>query len=192
MRKGQTIIEVLVALGAAILIMTAIVFAVTSSLSSAQFSKNLNVANHYAKQGLEIVRQIRDSGLLDGALYPDGKYCLDKDSNNLTPRGSLIRNGCNGVSGANVIDRDESGDIVAQFAREVDINREVNIESPDNIVGSCIPTPPPAPTPTPDLSGTAKVTVIVSWSDNDCTTEPFCHKTKISSCFFKINTVTAP
>ncbi|MBI2195691.1 MAG: hypothetical protein HYU48_01445 [Candidatus Levybacteria bacterium] len=60
-QKGQTLIEALIGLAVAVAIISAIVIAVISSLSNAQLTKNQNQANHYAQEGMEIVRQIRNS-----------------------------------------------------------------------------------------------------------------------------------
>ncbi len=76
--KGQTIIEVLVALGAAVVVVTAIAIVVISAINNTQYSKNQNLATQYAQQGMEILRQIRDSTYATFNTY-NGTYCLDKD-----------------------------------------------------------------------------------------------------------------
>lgn len=83
-QNGQTLIEVLVALGVAIIVITAITVAVTSALSNNQFIKNQNLATQYATQGLEYVRQIRGSNYSTLLTYRELSYCLDQNSN-LTP-----------------------------------------------------------------------------------------------------------
>lgn len=84
--KGQTLIEALVALGAAVIIVSAITIVVISALNNAQFSKNQNLATQFAQQGMEIMRQKRDSswGTFDEL---EGDYCLNKESNSLTSYG---------------------------------------------------------------------------------------------------------
>jgi Tfp pilus assembly protein PilV len=76
--KGQTLIEVLIALACAAIIISAITVVVTTSLSNAQFSKNQNLATKYATEGLEFVRRIRDSDYIAFKAYPNGTYCLAK------------------------------------------------------------------------------------------------------------------
>lgn len=60
-QNGQTLLEVLVALGVGIFILTAMTSAILGSLANAQFSKNQNLATLYAQQGMEIVRDIRNT-----------------------------------------------------------------------------------------------------------------------------------
>lgn len=80
--KGQSLIEVLIALGVAALIVAAITMAVLAALNNAQFSKNQNLATQYAQQGMEVVRQIRNN---DFALFNgySGQFCLDQGANTL-------------------------------------------------------------------------------------------------------------
>lgn len=75
--KGQTLIEILVAMSAAIVILTAISVTISSSLNNANYSKNQTLATKYAQEGMEIVRQIRDSNYVVFANY-NGTYCLAK------------------------------------------------------------------------------------------------------------------
>ena len=82
--KGQTLIEVLVALGVIAVIATALAAVVVTSVSNTQFSKNQNLASQYAQEGMEIVRSIRDSDYVTFRTY-SGSYCLDKDATTLTP-----------------------------------------------------------------------------------------------------------
>lgn len=76
--KGQTLLEVLVALGVGIFILTAMTGAILSSLANAQFSKNQNLATLYSQQGMEIVRDIRNKDWTTFATYNES-YCLAKD-----------------------------------------------------------------------------------------------------------------
>lgn len=151
--KGQTLLEALVALGAAIVIISSIVIAVISSLSNAQFSKNQNLANHFAGEGMETVRKIRDASWTNFLSYTSTYYCLSQNSTTLIPKGL----GC--------------GQNVGIFVREI------NIEHNN---GSC--------------NSNTRATVQVSWSDNKCTstTDTFCHKVKLVSCFSNNNAVPTP
>jgi hypothetical protein len=76
--KGQTLIEVLVALGIITVVTTALAAVVITSMSNAQFSKNQNLASQYALEGMEIVRRLRDSDYVGFRNKSDGIYCLDK------------------------------------------------------------------------------------------------------------------
>ena len=76
--RGQTLLEVLVALSVGILVLTAMTGAVLSSLANAQFSKNQNLATLYAQQGMENMRDLRNKNWTSFSGY-DGFYCLAKD-----------------------------------------------------------------------------------------------------------------
>lgn len=102
-QKGQTLIEFLIALAAAVVIISAIGGAVVTTLNNAQFSKNQNLGNQYANQGMEIIRKTFSS-------YATGEYCLDKDSATLVERNPTVQ-GCNGQN-------------VDIFARKVNIERD--------------------------------------------------------------------
>lgn len=89
--KGQTLVEALIALGVAIIIISAIVVSVISSLSNAQFTKNQNQGNHFAQEGMEIVRGIRNSKWSSFQALSSTYYCLAANSTVLVVRGA---NGC--------------------------------------------------------------------------------------------------
>lgn len=118
--RGQTLLEVLAALGTAAIVVGAITVVVISALNNAQFSKNQNLATQYAQQGMELLRQVRDTNWTTFASYPSGDYCLDKGSS--TPRAKSI----------------DCGQNVDIFVREVVLERGELLCLP--------PTPPPSPT----------------------------------------------
>jgi len=64
--KGQSLFEVMFAVGIAALVMIAIVSLSTRSVKNSDFSKNNALATKYAQEGIEIVRQRRDSMGWDG------------------------------------------------------------------------------------------------------------------------------
>lgn len=70
--KGQTLIEVIVAITAGVLVVAALTFAVIFSLRNAKFSQNQNQATKLAQEGLEKVRSIRDRDSLvtTSIVYP--------------------------------------------------------------------------------------------------------------------------
>lgn len=82
--KGQSLIEVLVALGLLSLLITSVAVVVTSSLNSAQFSQEQTAATKYAQEGLEITRSIRDGNYGTFATF-NGTYCLAKGATSLGP-----------------------------------------------------------------------------------------------------------
>lgn len=78
--KGQSLIEVLVALGVAVAVLTAIASTVLTSLYNAQFSKNQNLATLYGQQGMEVVRDLKNRSWTDfysrTAQQGTTTYCL--------------------------------------------------------------------------------------------------------------------
>lgn len=158
--KGQTLIEALVALGAAVIIVSAITAVVISALNNAQFSKNQNLATQFAQQGMEIMRQMRDSDWTTFNGLESATYCLNKESNSLTSYGL----GC--------------GQNVDMFIREVHIDKSSDSSN------SCIN----------NTEVNTEVTVSVLWSDNKCTssTNPFCHKVELVSCFSDLRLIPTP
>lgn len=77
--SGQTLIEVLVALGIVSVIVTALVSIVVTSMSNAQLSKNQNQALQYSQEGMEVVRGLRDSDYVAFRNY-NSTFCLGKGS----------------------------------------------------------------------------------------------------------------
>lgn len=89
-QQGQTLIEAVVALGAAVLVLSAIAVAVISALNNVQFTKNQNQATQYAQEAIEVMRQISQSNWGYFSLQ-NNKYCLDDGSSVLKP---IPVNGC--------------------------------------------------------------------------------------------------
>jgi hypothetical protein len=77
-QAGQTIMEVLIALSAAVIILSAITALVLSSLNQATSSSSLGAATHYAQQGMEL-------SLAKGGFRSGDTFCLRSD--NLFQRG---------------------------------------------------------------------------------------------------------
>ena len=79
--RGQVLLEALIALGVATIVIAAITMAVVSSLSSAESAKSLNLATHYAQEGLELSRkQSQEDWATFSSMMPDithqNIYCL--------------------------------------------------------------------------------------------------------------------
>ncbi len=83
--KGQTLIEVLVALGLIGVIATVLSTVVLTSLGNARFSKDQSLATQYAQEGLEIIRLLRDKNYTVFRNISNGTYCLAKDAEDLSP-----------------------------------------------------------------------------------------------------------
>lgn len=85
MRKGQSLIEALVALGAAVVVVSAITVTVMSSLSNVEFSRDQNLATQYSQQGLEFMRQVSQGNWVLFSSYVASRYCLAKDATAIVP-----------------------------------------------------------------------------------------------------------
>ena len=181
MRKsesGQTLIEFVVALGAAVAVLSAISGAVLHALNNAGFAKNQNLANQYSAQGMEIVRKIRTSSpmLFSTLGGSPSYYCLDGKQTTLSSPADLKDLNCKGCgkqgsSCSDTINRN----IDNFFAREVDI------ESPATDCTSS--------------ANLTKVTVNTSWIDSKCPSSPgnpFCHSVKLVSCMLKTQAISTP
>lgn len=78
--KGQSLLEALIALGAATIVMSAIAVAVITSVNNSDFSKYLNQATQYSQQGVEVLKQqsLSNWGTFSG--YQSGSvYCFPQD-----------------------------------------------------------------------------------------------------------------
>jgi len=58
--KGQSLIEVLAALGVVVLVILALVTVTTISIRNATFAKNQSLATSYAQEAIEKIREYRD------------------------------------------------------------------------------------------------------------------------------------
>jgi len=58
--KGQSLIEVLAALGVVVLVILALVTVTTISIRNATFAKNQSLATSYAQEAIEEIREYRD------------------------------------------------------------------------------------------------------------------------------------
>lgn len=176
-QKGQTLLEILLAFGVAVLTLSAITIAVISSLNNAQFTKNQNLANHYAQEGMEVIRKIRDSSLANLASYKKATeyayYCLPADTIELSP--ALVSDSATNCGGPNV------GGI---FVRKVILEH--------NFLDCSALNPTPGPTP-PLISKGSRIRITVAWSDGKCPSgNIFCHKVELISCFSTIDLRSAP
>lgn len=88
-QKGQSLIEVLIALSASVAVVTAITITIITSLSNAEFAKNQNLATQYSREGLEIVRQIAKNDWTNFQTYTGINYCLPKGATSICLMGSV-------------------------------------------------------------------------------------------------------
>lgn len=80
--KGQTLIELIVAIAVSILVLGSLVFATITSLRNAQLAKNQSQATKLAQEGLEGVRSIRDRNGEIFFSYYSGSSRIDLNSFN--------------------------------------------------------------------------------------------------------------
>lgn len=73
--RGDTLIEVLIALAIVVVVISAITTLGISSLNNAQYTTSQDQAAKYAQEGMEVVRKIRNDDYGAFANY-DGIYCL--------------------------------------------------------------------------------------------------------------------
>jgi Tfp pilus assembly protein PilV len=85
--KGQTLVEVLIALSIAVVVITAITMLSITSLTNSQSSKNQGQATKYAQEGMEIARKVRNSNYTTFAGY-NGTFCLAKGQNTFGAQGT--------------------------------------------------------------------------------------------------------
>lgn len=158
--KGQTIIEVLIALGVGVVILTALTSIVLSSLTNVQRSSSESDAARLAQEGMEVVKSMRSN---DWNTYSSlsGDYCLAASCSAITTTVSACGPKTT-TCGLNV---------ASKYVREVNV-------SVNN--ASCVP---PGATVT-QSSRFNKVTVLVNFGDNKCTdpNNPYCHTSAIESC----------
>lgn len=81
--RGDTLIEVLIAMAIAVVVVTSITTLGISSLNNAKFVASQDQATKYTQEGMEVVRRIRSNNYALYATY-DGIYCLAKNSTTLS------------------------------------------------------------------------------------------------------------
>jgi prepilin-type N-terminal cleavage/methylation domain-containing protein len=77
-QQGQSLIEVLVALGILGMVLTAVTTMINSSINNAQLSKTQSLATKYAQQAMETLRGVRNRDYTAFRTY-NGTYCLGKE-----------------------------------------------------------------------------------------------------------------
>jgi hypothetical protein len=171
--KGQTLLEVLLAFGVSTIVLGAIVFGITTSLSNTQYTKNQGLASSYVQEGMAVIRQIRDSSWSNFCSYVDSNYCL--------PQGAVtLDSNYDGL----VKDCSQNG-VIGIFARKIVITHNSEDCCPDNTIN--------CPSGASCLSGKrgSKVTVSTSWTDNKCV-KPYCHKVEATTCLSSIDLKPTP
>ena len=165
-QEGQTLIEVLAALTAAVVIVGALVSASLNALKSTEFTRDQNISSQYTQAGMEIMRDMRnnDIGSFTSSNLPDGTYCLAKSCT------QLISTNASCWKMLTTCPQN-----VDKYVREVAVSHNAS---------DCNASPTPNGQ-TGVLSSNVKITVTTSWYDTQCTSQAnqFCHSTTTSSCF---------
>jgi len=78
-QKGQSLIELVVALGVFVIVISALAYLILNSYVAGRLAQEITQANFLAEEGLEAIRSIRDNNWQD---LTDGNYRLDKSSGN--------------------------------------------------------------------------------------------------------------
>lgn len=78
MNRGQSLVEVIVAVGIVILLVTGLLVGTTNAIRSSQFSTMKSRATRYSQEGLEITRNLRDTSWVSFSAK-SGPWCLSED-----------------------------------------------------------------------------------------------------------------
>ncbi len=157
--KGQTLIEILVALSVTLILLTITTVTIITALNNAQGTKNRNEASRAGEQGIELVRQMRDSDW--PALYAlSGTHCM---ANTCTRLVGTVGAVCGLRTGAGC------GKNYGEFSRQVLLERNA---SACNQGGGA-----------PQVNN-VRATVTVSWSDGSCSSSnDLCRQVNHVACF---------
>lgn len=81
-QKGQSLVEALVALGAAVVIVAAITMATITSVKNSDYSKVENLATNYAQQGMELIKQRNELSWSDlsATISASTRWCISQGS----------------------------------------------------------------------------------------------------------------
>lgn len=169
--KGLTIIEVVIALGAGTVILTALTLVTLTSLNNSRHGSSEALATQFAQEGMEVLRNMKDNnwstfnGLSDSTTYCMASSCSVLNSTSGGACGPKV-----GSCGLNV---------ASQYIREAIVVHD----DP-----KCLPPLPVAGR----IYMSAKSTI--SWGDSQCTSvsDPYCHSVNIESCFSNFENRTAP
>ena len=173
-QKGQTVIEVLVGLAAAVAVLSAITTTTLSSLHNSQFGRNQNLADTYAQQGMEIIKNLHDT---DYGTFSNlsGTYCFAQTCHTIDTNPANVGEACAKISGTRCPGIFNAG----EFIRTVTFHAGDAEAAKCNATGSTVNT---------------KVDVSLSWNDEKCIdpSNLYCHSVIHSSCFNDASIVPTP
>lgn len=162
-QAGAILVEALLGLAITIIIITGLVVALNSSVSNSTFSTNQSQASLIAKEGLDLVKNIKEADYSSISGKDTGFYCLNDSQ-------ALVSNCKQNVTADNIT-----------FSRQLYINQN----GQDGRLG--------AGRPVACNNGEASIFVasIVSWWDSKCgsNTNIKCHKIELSSCLTDLSKI---
>ncbi|OGH11242.1 MAG: hypothetical protein A2857_06465 [Candidatus Levybacteria bacterium RIFCSPHIGHO2_01_FULL_36_15] len=185
-KKGQTLVEALVALSALVIIMSAITYAVISSTSNSIFIKRQNLANKLAQDGMEYFRNAQANNFYMD-VQKGGRHYLPPPApdnatfNDLMTRNFLASDYCFDSLHRLVDDNNDPYscthivmvDGVDWFIRIASVNKKDCTVSVDGGSGAKVG---------------AQVVVTVMWSSGKCpVANTYCYSSQVSSCFVNNN-----
>lgn len=162
-QAGETLIEAILALTMVIVIITGVVTVVITALNGASSNRNESTALNFAQEGMGQLRDAKSTNFTNfSASYATAGYYCFGQDN--VP---IDISNCPDTS-SNI----GSGNL---FVRKVYV--DLTGRSPDGTL---------------KCSSGAYVASLVSWSDGKCKTSADCHNVGIDSCFYNLNSLTAP
>lgn len=154
-QRGQTLLEMMIALGVITAVLSAMVVVVLSSLTNEQFGTSQNQATQFAQEGIDVLRNVAQSNWSTILGYSSTNYyCLAKFDTALTASTNCAN----------------TPNIDSKFIREIKIEPH-----------SCDPTPPPASVTNVRITSTVKW----SDGRCGTGAAQYCHKVQLVSCLFK-------
>lgn len=170
--KGQTIIEVVVALGAGIIVLSAMTMAVVTALNNASQSTNESQATLVAQQGIEIMRNMRNNNYSALAGLQNNTYCLAESCTAVT---SSSNSSCGLQTTTCPVNVDN------KFIRKVELRQNSTACLASNA------------TPVPGSKQTY-INITVSWTDSKCrnSSNQYCHSVALNTCLSNYTGRTAP
>ena len=164
-QKGQLLIEAILALAIVVIIVTGIVIALVYSINNSTLSKDQNIATGYAQEGLDIIRNMKDSdyNTFSGL---NGTYCLPEGITAIDPSADPSE------------EVTDCALIANRFKRQIYINPNGEDTRPDPTTQVC-------------NAGRFFVASIILWSEKRCENQDTCGKVELNSCFKDLNQVDA-
>lgn len=162
-QKGAVLVEALLGLAITIIIITGLIVALNSSVSNSTFTTNQSQASLIAKEGLDLVKNIKEADYSVISGKATGFYCLNDSQ-------VLVLNCKQDVTADNIT-----------FSRQIYINQA----GQDGRITSG--------RPIACNNGEVSVFVasIVSWWDSKCGTDTSvkCHQIELSSCLTDLSRI---